>query len=55
MFEKAALDETGFIDQDTCVELIKRLDSNIATVRVRQKLQVSITYKAKLIVLDYHN
>ena len=44
VFEKATIDETGYIDQDTCVQLIKTLDSNVATVRVRQKLQVFQIY-----------
>ncbi|XP_045102897.1 inactive phospholipase C-like protein 1 isoform X1 [Portunus trituberculatus] len=40
MFEKASKNNSGgFIDQTTCIKLIKRLDSHVALVRVRQKLQ----------------
>nr|XP_053636107.1 inactive phospholipase C-like protein 1 [Cherax quadricarinatus] len=41
MFEKASKDSSGgFIDQSTCIKLIKRLDSQVAMDRVKQKLQV---------------
>ncbi|XP_069947731.1 inactive phospholipase C-like protein 1 isoform X1 [Cherax quadricarinatus] len=40
MFEKASKDSSGgFIDQSTCIKLIKRLDSQVAMDRVKQKLQ----------------
>ncbi|XP_071543528.1 inactive phospholipase C-like protein 1 isoform X2 [Panulirus ornatus] len=40
MFEKASKNSSGgFIDQTTCIKLIKRLDSQVAMDRVRQKLQ----------------
>ncbi|XP_042226630.1 inactive phospholipase C-like protein 1 [Homarus americanus] len=40
MFEKASKNSSGgFIDQTTCIKLIKRLDSQVAMERVRQKLQ----------------
>ncbi|XP_063585397.1 inactive phospholipase C-like protein 2 [Penaeus indicus] len=39
MFQKASKNSTGFIDQSTCIKLIKRLDSHVTLVRVKQKLQ----------------
>ena len=43
-FEEATRDQSGYIDQDTCILLVKRLDNQVATERVRQKLQVGILY-----------
>lgn len=39
-FERATRHRGGYIDQATCIQLIKRLDNQVATVRVKQKLQV---------------
>lgn len=50
MFEKASKNNSGgFIDQNTCIKLIKRLDSHVAMVRVRQKLQVNRQQKFSLL------
>ncbi|XP_068201247.1 inactive phospholipase C-like protein 1 isoform X1 [Palaemon carinicauda] len=40
MFDNASKNSSGgFIDENTCIKLIKRLDSQVTVMRVRQKLQ----------------
>ena len=43
-FVKATRDSNGYIDQTTCIELIKKLDQQVATHKVKQKIHVSFSY-----------
>jgi hypothetical protein len=56
MFEQAATDESGCMDEKTAISLIQKLScsGHVTTVRIKQKLAVSFASKVRLSVLMFH-
>jgi hypothetical protein len=49
MFEQAATDESGCLDEKTAISLIQKLScsGHVTTVRIKQKLAVSFLQRAR--------
>jgi hypothetical protein len=44
MFDQAAADQAGSLDEGTAINLIQKLSGQITTDRIKQKLAVSVVY-----------